>query len=104
MKNLFLLFALSFVFSAAFAQTRSETASATGVSWSELRCVRNGDGSVECSACTTPIVTSLGAEERPCSPLRVLRAMNAGRIDTVGAALVPSALRHARFPVDAGAP
>lgn len=104
MKKLFLLFSLSFVVSASIAQTRSETANAAGVTWSELRCNRNSDGSVECSACTTPIVTSLGSEERPCSPPRVLRAANAGRIDTVGAALVPSALRHARFPVDAGAP
>lgn len=103
MKKLFLL-SLSFVVSAAIAQTRSETANASGASWSELKCSRNADGSIECSACTTPIVTSLGAEERPCSPPRVLRTANAGRIDTVGTALVPSALRNARFPVDAGAP
>lgn len=98
------LFFAAFVVGDVFAQTRTETASAAAVQWSELRCVRNADDSVECSACTTPIVTNLGSEERPCSQPRVLKTANATRIDTVGSALVPSALRQARFVVDAGSP
>lgn len=90
--------------SAAIAQTRTEAANAAGVDWATLACNKNADGSIECSACTTTITTDLGSEERPCSRPRVLRSANATRIDTVGAALVPSALRQARFPVDAGSP
>lgn len=93
-----------FGFSVAIAQTRDESANAAGATWATLACTRNADASVECSVCTTAIVTDLGAEERPCSRSRVLKAANAGRIDTVGAALVPSALRQARFNVDAGSP
>lgn len=98
------LFFASFVVGDVAAQTRTETASAAAVQWSELRCTRNADDTVECSVCTNAIVTDLGSEERPCSRPRVLRSANATRIDTVGAALVPSALRQARFPVDAGSP
>lgn len=90
--------------SAAIAQTRTEAANAAGVDWSELRCSKNADASIECSACTTTITTDLGSEERPCSRPRVLKAANANRIDTVGSALVPAALRQARFDVDAGSP
>jgi hypothetical protein len=90
--------------SAAIAQTRTEAANAAGADWSELRCTKNAAASIECSACTTTIVTDLGSEERPCSRPRVLRTVNANRIDTVGAALVPAALRQARFDVDAGSP
>lgn len=104
MKKLFLLFSLCFVFSATLAQTRTEAANTAAADWSSLSCNKNADGSIECSVCTTTITTDLGSEERPCSRPRVLRAGNAGRINTVGAALVPSALRQARFDVDAGSP
>lgn len=104
LQLLALFFAGVVLGSAAIAQTRTETATAAVVDWSTLSCVKNADGSIECSACTTTITTDLGSEERPCSRPRVLRTANANRIDTVGAALVPAALRQARFDVDAGTP
>lgn len=97
--TLFLLLGFSLA-----AQTRDESATAAGATWATLACTRNADGSIECAVCTTPIVTSLGAEERPCGRPRVLKTTNANRIDLVGAALVPAALRAARFNVDAGSP
>lgn len=98
------LFALSLFTGVALAQTRTEAANAAGVDWSELRCTKNADASIECSACTTTITTDLGSEERPCSRPRVLKPVNANRIDTVGNALISSALRQAKFDVDAGSP
>ena len=99
-----LFFAGLVVGSAAIAQTRTESADASAADWQTLTCTKNADATVECSACLTPIVTDLGTEERPCSRPRVLRTVNANRIDAVGAALIPSALRLARFDVDAGSP
>lgn len=104
MKLIALFFAGLVIGSAALAQTRTEAANATGADWSTLTCTKNADASIECSACTTTIITDLGSEERPCSRPRVLRTANANRIDTVGSALVPAALRQARFDVDAGSP
>jgi len=90
--------------SAAIAQTRAETSDASAADWATLTCSKNADGSIECSTCLRPIVSDLGNEERPCSRPRVLRTVNANRIDAVGSALVPAALRAAKFDVDAGSP
>ena len=87
----------------AVAQTKVDSVDASGADWAELHCSKSG-AEVSCFAVLKPLTSAAGDELVCRSPVRTLRATNANRIDTVGAALIPAALRAARFDVDAGSP
>lgn len=104
MRSLSMVVAAVFGFAAAaIAQTKVDSVDASGADWADLHCAKSA-GEVSCFVVLRPLVSSSNEELVCRSPTRTLRAPNANRIDTVATALIPSALRAARFDVDAGSP